>query len=53
MSIIADLRFALLIVGHNLSFSSVDHITEISKIIFRDSLIQKKKLLKKEPNVLI
>ncbi|XP_072382532.1 protein FAM200A-like [Diabrotica undecimpunctata] len=42
-----DIRFALLVVSHNFSFRSIDHITEISKLNFTDSDIAKNLKLKR------
>lgn len=37
--VLANLRSSLLVAEHNLSFNVVDHITEVSKINFKDSKV--------------
>lgn len=45
--IVTDIRFCLLAISHNLSFSSIDHITEVSKLNFSDSNVAKNLKLKR------
>lgn len=47
LQIFADLRYSLLIANHYISFRTIDHVTEISKMIFNDSRLSKTMKLKR------
>lgn len=40
--ILANLKYSLLVVAHNFSFNSVQHIVSMSKTIFKDSVLSRK-----------
>lgn len=46
-TMIADIRYALLVACHNLTFRSIDHIVEISKLAFNNFTLAKEIQLKR------